>query len=112
MFSCLCLVWFKAKGSGHVFGHLDFKIVVEPPEAAPFTVVLLAPSRQEKAAWMSDISQVSSGSGHVAARLSESLLEWFGSCGDVTSSCSHHCSPSILAGTSYSPTFPRPPPFF
>uniref|UniRef100_A0A8C4PHB0 Ras protein specific guanine nucleotide releasing factor 2 n=1 Tax=Equus asinus asinus TaxID=83772 RepID=A0A8C4PHB0_EQUAS len=46
-----------AKGSGQMFGHLDFKIVVEPPDAAPFTVVLLAPSRQEKAAWMSDISQ-------------------------------------------------------
>lgn len=42
-----------------MFGHLDFKIVVEPPNAAPFTVVLLAPSRQEKAAWTSDISQVS-----------------------------------------------------
>ncbi|XP_066887342.1 ras-specific guanine nucleotide-releasing factor 2 isoform X6 [Kogia breviceps] len=47
----------EAKGSGQVFGHLDFKIVVEPPDAAPFTVVLLAPSRQEKAAWTSDISQ-------------------------------------------------------
>ncbi|XP_032966393.1 ras-specific guanine nucleotide-releasing factor 2 isoform X2 [Rhinolophus ferrumequinum] len=46
-----------SKGSGHVFGHLDFKIVVEPPDAAAFTVVLLAPSRQEKAAWTSDISQ-------------------------------------------------------
>uniref|UniRef100_A0A8D0TC65 Ras protein specific guanine nucleotide releasing factor 2 n=1 Tax=Sus scrofa TaxID=9823 RepID=A0A8D0TC65_PIG len=46
-----------SKGSGQVFGHLDFKIVVEPPDAAPFTVVLLAPSRQEKAAWTSDISQ-------------------------------------------------------
>ncbi|KAK2491206.1 hypothetical protein MC885_016232 [Smutsia gigantea] len=46
-----------SKGSGHMFGHLDFKIVVEPPCAAPFTVVLLAPSRQEKAAWTSDISQ-------------------------------------------------------
>uniref|UniRef100_A0A8C0JPX4 Ras protein specific guanine nucleotide releasing factor 2 n=1 Tax=Canis lupus dingo TaxID=286419 RepID=A0A8C0JPX4_CANLU len=45
------------KGSGQVFGHLDFKIVVEPPDSAPFTVVLLAPSRQEKAAWTSDISQ-------------------------------------------------------
>lgn len=56
------IVWFtcvEAKGSGQVFGHLDFKIVVEPPDAAPFTVVLLAPSRQEKAAWTSDISQVS-----------------------------------------------------
>nr|XP_036855705.1 ras-specific guanine nucleotide-releasing factor 2 isoform X1 [Manis javanica] len=46
-----------SKGSGHMFGHLDFKIVVEPPNAAPFTVVLLAPSHQEKAAWTSDISQ-------------------------------------------------------
>lgn len=56
------IVWFtcvEAKGSGQVFGHLDFKIVVEPPDGAPFTVVLLAPSRQEKAAWTSDISQVS-----------------------------------------------------
>lgn len=63
------IVWFmcvEAKGSGQVFGHLDFKIVVEPPGAAPFTVVLLAPSRQEKAAWMSDISQVSKW-----------LLPWF-----------------------------------
>ncbi|XP_048359268.1 ras-specific guanine nucleotide-releasing factor 2 isoform X1 [Sphaerodactylus townsendi] len=46
-----------SKGTGQVFGHLDFKIVVEPPDAPPFTVVLLAPSRQEKAAWTSDISQ-------------------------------------------------------
>ncbi|XP_051038920.1 ras-specific guanine nucleotide-releasing factor 2 [Phodopus roborovskii] len=46
-----------SKASGHMFGHLDFKIVVEPRDATPFTVVLLAPSRQEKAAWMSDISQ-------------------------------------------------------
>ncbi|XP_072923404.1 ras-specific guanine nucleotide-releasing factor 2 isoform X2 [Hemitrygon akajei] len=45
------------KGSSHVFGHLDFKIVVEPADAPSFTVVLLAPSRQEKAAWTSDISQ-------------------------------------------------------
>ncbi|EHB09684.1 Ras-specific guanine nucleotide-releasing factor 2 [Heterocephalus glaber] len=47
----------ESRGSAQMFGHLDFKIVVEPPHAAPFTVVLLAPSRQEKAAWMSDISQ-------------------------------------------------------
>uniref|UniRef100_A0A8C1LY20 Ras protein-specific guanine nucleotide-releasing factor 2b n=1 Tax=Cyprinus carpio TaxID=7962 RepID=A0A8C1LY20_CYPCA len=48
---------FLAKNSGQVFGHLDFKIVVEPSDAPAFTVVLLAPSRQEKAAWTSDISQ-------------------------------------------------------
>ncbi|OXB82636.1 UNVERIFIED_CONTAM: hypothetical protein H355_003931, partial [Colinus virginianus] len=46
-----------SKSSGQVFGHLDFKLVVEPTDAPPFTVVLLAPSRQEKAAWTSDISQ-------------------------------------------------------
>ncbi|XP_041424543.1 ras-specific guanine nucleotide-releasing factor 2 isoform X2 [Xenopus laevis] len=46
-----------SKGTGYVFGHLDFKIVVEPVDSHPFTVVLLAPSRQEKAAWTSDISQ-------------------------------------------------------
>ncbi|KAF4074527.1 hypothetical protein AMELA_G00240410 [Ameiurus melas] len=46
-----------SKTSGQVFGHLDFKIVVEPADTPAFTVVLLAPSRQEKAAWTSDISQ-------------------------------------------------------
>uniref|UniRef100_A0AAQ4P0L5 Ras protein-specific guanine nucleotide-releasing factor 2a n=1 Tax=Gasterosteus aculeatus aculeatus TaxID=481459 RepID=A0AAQ4P0L5_GASAC len=46
-----------AKAGGQVFGQLDFKLVVEPSDLPPFTVVLLAPSRQEKAAWTSDISQ-------------------------------------------------------
>ncbi|POI24389.1 hypothetical protein CIB84_011861, partial [Bambusicola thoracicus] len=36
---------------------LDFKIVVEPKDASSFTVILVASSRQEKAAWTSDISQ-------------------------------------------------------
>lgn len=49
---------FTAKNTGQVFGHLDFKIVVEPSDAPALTIVLLAPSRQEKAAWTSDISQV------------------------------------------------------
>uniref|UniRef100_A0A8B9J6G6 Ras protein-specific guanine nucleotide-releasing factor 2a n=1 Tax=Astyanax mexicanus TaxID=7994 RepID=A0A8B9J6G6_ASTMX len=53
---CICL-FVSAKTSGQVFGHLDFKIVVEPADTPAFTVVLLAPSRQEKAAWTSDISQ-------------------------------------------------------
>lgn len=39
---------------------LDFKIGVEPKDSPPFTVILVASSRQEKAAWTSDISQVSS----------------------------------------------------
>ncbi|KAJ8262967.1 hypothetical protein COCON_G00154240 [Conger conger] len=47
----------EAKTTGQVFGHLDFKMVVEPSDGPAFTVVLLAPSRQEKAAWTSDISQ-------------------------------------------------------
>ncbi|XP_056888145.1 LOW QUALITY PROTEIN: ras-specific guanine nucleotide-releasing factor 2-like [Takifugu flavidus] len=47
----------EAKAGGQVFGQLDFKLVVEPVDSPPFTVVLLAPSRQEKAAWTSDISQ-------------------------------------------------------
>uniref|UniRef100_A0A665SZR0 Ras protein-specific guanine nucleotide-releasing factor 2b n=1 Tax=Echeneis naucrates TaxID=173247 RepID=A0A665SZR0_ECHNA len=46
-----------AKVGGQVFGQLDFKLVVEPSDSPSFTVVLLAPSRQEKAAWTSDISQ-------------------------------------------------------
>ncbi|XP_056142228.1 ras-specific guanine nucleotide-releasing factor 2 [Lampris incognitus] len=46
-----------SKAGGQVFGQLDFKLVVEPSDCQSFTVVLLAPSRQEKAAWTSDISQ-------------------------------------------------------
>lgn len=44
--------------AGQGFNHLEFKVVVEPPDGQTFSVVLLAPSRQEKAAWTSDISQV------------------------------------------------------
>ncbi|XP_034026552.1 ras-specific guanine nucleotide-releasing factor 2 [Thalassophryne amazonica] len=47
----------ESKSGGQVFGQLDFKLVVETPDSPSFTVVLLAPSRQEKAAWTSDISQ-------------------------------------------------------
>ncbi|XP_074956977.1 ras-specific guanine nucleotide-releasing factor 1 isoform X3 [Phalacrocorax aristotelis] len=46
-----------AKASGQDIDHLDFKIVVEPKDASSFTVILVASSRQEKAAWTSDISQ-------------------------------------------------------
>ncbi|NWT01871.1 RGRF1 factor, partial [Mionectes macconnelli] len=46
-----------AKTSGQDIDHLDFKIVVEPKDSASFTVILVASSRQEKAAWTSDISQ-------------------------------------------------------
>uniref|UniRef100_A0A7N8YM77 Ras protein-specific guanine nucleotide-releasing factor 2a n=1 Tax=Mastacembelus armatus TaxID=205130 RepID=A0A7N8YM77_9TELE len=46
---------YNAAGQG--FSHLEFKIMVEPPDGQAFSVVLLAPSRQEKAAWTSDISQ-------------------------------------------------------
>ncbi|KAK9394156.1 ras-specific guanine nucleotide-releasing factor 1 [Crotalus adamanteus] len=45
------------KGSGQDMEHLDFKIVVEPKDSAPYTIILVASSRQEKAAWTSDISQ-------------------------------------------------------
>ncbi|TMS03309.1 Ras-specific guanine nucleotide-releasing factor 2 [Larimichthys crocea] len=47
----------ESKAGGQVFGQLDFKLIVEPSDSPSFTVVLLAPSRQEKAAWTSDISQ-------------------------------------------------------
>ncbi|KAM6201910.1 ras-specific guanine nucleotide-releasing factor 1 isoform 2-T2 [Rhynchocyon petersi] len=46
-----------AKGSGQDVDHLDFKIGVEPKDSPAFTVILVASSRQEKAAWTSDISQ-------------------------------------------------------
>uniref|UniRef100_A0A674GSM8 Ras protein specific guanine nucleotide releasing factor 1 n=1 Tax=Taeniopygia guttata TaxID=59729 RepID=A0A674GSM8_TAEGU len=45
------------KSSGQEIDHLDFKIVVEPKDSSSFTVILVASSRQEKAAWTSDISQ-------------------------------------------------------
>nr|XP_014433539.2 ras-specific guanine nucleotide-releasing factor 1 [Pelodiscus sinensis] len=45
------------KASGQDIDHLDFKIVVEPKDSPSFTVILVASSRQEKAAWTSDISQ-------------------------------------------------------
>ncbi|XP_047702779.1 ras-specific guanine nucleotide-releasing factor 1 isoform X2 [Prionailurus viverrinus] len=47
----------EAKGSSQDIDHLDFKIGVEPKDSPPFTVILVASSRQEKAAWTSDISQ-------------------------------------------------------
>lgn len=46
--------------------HLDFKISVEPKDSAPFVVILMASSRQEKAAWTSDISQVTTECHHFA----------------------------------------------
>ncbi|XP_016894024.1 ras-specific guanine nucleotide-releasing factor 2 isoform X2 [Cynoglossus semilaevis] len=46
---------YNAAGQG--FNHLQFKVMVEPPDSQAFSVALLAPSRQEKAAWTSDISQ-------------------------------------------------------
>uniref|UniRef100_A0A7N8XHX5 Ras protein-specific guanine nucleotide-releasing factor 2a n=1 Tax=Mastacembelus armatus TaxID=205130 RepID=A0A7N8XHX5_9TELE len=48
---------FADNAAGQGFSHLEFKIMVEPPDGQAFSVVLLAPSRQEKAAWTSDISQ-------------------------------------------------------
>ncbi|GAB1294518.1 Ras-specific guanine nucleotide-releasing factor 1 [Apodemus speciosus] len=47
----------EAKGAGQEIEHLDFKIVVEPKDSAPFNIILVASSRQEKAAWASDIIQ-------------------------------------------------------
>lgn len=44
--------------AGQGFSHLAFKLLVELADGPSFSVVLLAPSRQEKAAWTSDISQV------------------------------------------------------
>lgn len=58
---------FPDNAAGQGFNHLEFKIVVEPPDSPPFSVVLLAPSRQEKAAWTSDISQVGLTVGRLLA---------------------------------------------
>ncbi|TNN22106.1 Ras-specific guanine nucleotide-releasing factor 1 [Liparis tanakae] len=48
----------KAERSGQDVEHLDFKVMVEPKDVQPFTVILVPSSRQEKSAWTSDISQV------------------------------------------------------
>lgn len=48
----------KGERSGQDTEHLDFKLMVEPKESQPYTVILVASSRQEKSAWTSDISQV------------------------------------------------------
>uniref|UniRef100_A0A672SFZ8 Ras protein specific guanine nucleotide releasing factor 2 n=1 Tax=Sinocyclocheilus grahami TaxID=75366 RepID=A0A672SFZ8_SINGR len=47
----------RDNAAGQGFNRLEFKIVVEPADGPSFAVVLLAPSRQEKAAWTSDMSQ-------------------------------------------------------
>lgn len=51
---------FAAKGerSAQDTEHLDFKVMVEPKDVQPYTIILVASSRQEKSAWTSDISQV------------------------------------------------------
>ncbi|MEQ2173920.1 Ras protein-specific guanine nucleotide-releasing factor [Goodea atripinnis] len=47
----------KGERSGQDAEHLDFKVMVEPKEGQPYTIILVASSRQEKSAWTSDISQ-------------------------------------------------------
>ncbi|XP_040896884.1 ras-specific guanine nucleotide-releasing factor 1-like isoform X2 [Toxotes jaculatrix] len=47
----------KGERSGQDTEHLDFKVMVEPKDGQPYTVILVASSRQEKSAWTSDISQ-------------------------------------------------------
>uniref|UniRef100_A0A3Q2Z5X2 Ras protein specific guanine nucleotide releasing factor 1 n=1 Tax=Hippocampus comes TaxID=109280 RepID=A0A3Q2Z5X2_HIPCM len=47
----------KGERSGQDTEHLDFKVIVEPKDGQPHTVILVASSRQEKSAWTSDISQ-------------------------------------------------------
>ena len=45
--------------TGKDFGGLDFKIIVDAKLGPPLTIHLVAPTLQEKTAWISDISQVS-----------------------------------------------------
>ncbi len=44
---------------GKDYGGLDFKIIVDSKTGPASTIHLVAPTMQEKAAWTSDISQVS-----------------------------------------------------
>lgn len=43
---------------GKDFGGLDFKIIIDAKMGPPMTIHLVAPTLQEKTAWISDISQV------------------------------------------------------
>lgn len=45
--------------TGKDYGGLDFKIIVDSKTGPGVTLLLVAPTMQEKAAWTSDISQVS-----------------------------------------------------
>ncbi|KAG7250387.1 hypothetical protein CRUP_018660, partial [Coryphaenoides rupestris] len=47
----------KPEKTGQDTEHLDFKVIVEPKDIQSYTIILVASSRQEKAAWTSDISQ-------------------------------------------------------
>uniref|UniRef100_A0A8D3DZJ0 Ras-specific guanine nucleotide-releasing factor 1 n=1 Tax=Scophthalmus maximus TaxID=52904 RepID=A0A8D3DZJ0_SCOMX len=47
----------KGERSAQDTEHLDFKVMVEPKDVQPYTIILVASSRQEKSAWTSDISQ-------------------------------------------------------
>ena len=68
--SCICVVvdaesvLYGVRGNQEIdLDELTFKLVVrsrdKPDPGPPYTVTLMAPSAQEKAAWTSDISQVS-----------------------------------------------------
>ena len=67
---CVCVivdaesVLYSFRGNQEIdLDELTFKLVVrsrdKPDPVPPYTVTLMAPSAQEKAAWTSDISQVS-----------------------------------------------------
>lgn len=43
---------------GKDYGNLDFKIIVDSKNGQPTNIHLVAPTLQEKTAWISDISQV------------------------------------------------------
>lgn len=59
----------KGERSGQDTEHLDFKVMVEPKDGQPYTVILVASSRLEKSAWTSDISQVCLTSNSTAQTL-------------------------------------------
>lgn len=44
---------------GSEYDDLDFRLVVDSKSGPPLVIILVAPTLQDKAAWTSDISQVS-----------------------------------------------------
>lgn len=58
IFNYLTLLILNLKAAGKDYNNQDFKIIWDCKTGQPITIHLVAPTKQDKAAWISDISQV------------------------------------------------------